>query len=190
VPEATQAIAPSSPAGLVGRDQDLIALHRSLRTALAARRQVVFIAGEAGIGKTSLLNALLDQVRATDSVRIVCGQCVEQYGTRNRTCRSSLRLGSFAKVPIPRKCSRSSPDTPPRGCTMPGAVSEDDYRTLQMRAQGTSQSRMVGELCQALEFLSADQPLIIGLEDLQWSDYSTLDLLSILARRLEPGRCL
>ncbi len=189
VPEAIQAIAPSSPAGLVGRDQDLIALHRSLRTALAARRQVVFIAGEAGIGKTSLLNALLDQVRATDSVRIVCGQCVEQYGTREPylpifSALRQLCQGTDSKEVL-AILARHAPSWLAQ---MPGAVSEDEYRTLQMRAQGTSQSRMVGELCQALEFLSADQPLIIGLEDLQWSDYSTLDLLSILARRLEPGR--
>jgi predicted ATPase len=46
----------------------VIALHRSLLTLLGGKRQVVLIAGEAGIGKTALLNAFPDQARATHSI--------------------------------------------------------------------------------------------------------------------------
>jgi predicted ATPase len=49
---------------------------------------------------------------------------------------------------------------------------------------------MLREMAEALEALTASQPLILVLEDLHWSDYSTLDLIAMLARRQEPARLL
>ena len=49
---------------------------------------------------------------------------------------------------------------------------------------------MLRELAEALELLTAQQPLVLVLEDLHWSDPSTLDLLAVLARRREPARLL
>jgi predicted ATPase len=49
---------------------------------------------------------------------------------------------------------------------------------------------MVRELCEALEALTLDDPLVIVLEDLHWVDPSTLDLISALARRREAAKLL
>jgi hypothetical protein len=49
---------------------------------------------------------------------------------------------------------------------------------------------MVREICEALEALSAQTPLIVILEDLHWADPSTLDVISALARRREPAKLL
>jgi len=46
------------------------------------------------------------------------------------------------------------------------------------------------EMAEALEALTAKTPLVLVLEDLHWSDYSTLDLLGMLARRQEAARLL
>jgi hypothetical protein len=73
---------------------------------------------------------------------------------------------------------------------MPGLLSGDQLQTLQKRVQGTTQARMLGEFCEALEGLAAERPLIIGLEDLQWTDLATLDLLSIIARRDQYARLM
>lgn len=53
-----------------------------------------------------------------------------------------------------------------------------------------TQERMLREMAQALEELTAEQPLVLWLEDLHGSDYATLDLLAFLARRREPARLL
>jgi predicted ATPase len=55
---------------------------------------------------------------------------------------------------------------------------------------GASQERMVRELAEALEALTAEQLLVLVLEDLHWSDHATLDLIAWLARRREPARLL
>jgi predicted ATPase len=49
---------------------------------------------------------------------------------------------------------------------------------------------MLRELAEALEVITQERPLILVLEDLHWSDPSTLDLLSMIARRTEPARLL
>jgi predicted ATPase len=46
---------------------------------------------------------------------------------------------------------------------------------------GATRERMLREMGEALDALTADVPLVLILEDLHWSDYSTLDLISYLA---------
>jgi len=49
---------------------------------------------------------------------------------------------------------------------------------------------MLREMGEALEALTAELPLVLILEDLHWSDYSTLDLISYLARQRQPAHLL
>jgi len=51
-------------------------------------------------------------------------------------------------------------------------------------------ARMLRELAEALEALTADRPLVLVLEDLHWSDRSTVEFLAYLGQRQEPARLL
>jgi predicted ATPase len=73
---------------------------------------------------------------------------------------------------------------------LPALVDEEELETLQRKVQGATRERMLRELAEALEVISAERPLVLWLEDLHWSDVSTLDLLASLARRKEPARLL
>src|SRR5262249_15721699 len=55
---------------------------------------------------------------------------------------------------------------------------------------GASRERMLREMGEALEALTADAPLVLALEDLHWSDYSTLDLISYIARQRRGARLM
>ena len=65
---------------LVGRDQALGELRAYLARALGGHRQIVFVTGEPGIGKTSLVDEFQRQAGAGGGMRIARGQCVEGYG--------------------------------------------------------------------------------------------------------------
>jgi predicted ATPase len=65
---------------LVGREADLTQLQQRFAHALAGERQVGLISGEAGIGKTALVDAFVDRVRANDDLWVGHGQCIEHYG--------------------------------------------------------------------------------------------------------------
>src|SRR5262249_24948835 len=66
----------------------------------------------------------------------------------------------------------------------------DERETLRRQLLGGTKERMLREMAEALEALTATAPVVLVLEDLHWSDYSTLDLLAMLARRQEPARLL
>jgi tetratricopeptide (TPR) repeat protein len=61
---------------------------------------------------------------------------------------------------------------------------------MQREILGATRERMVREICEALEVLTAERPLVLVFEDLHWVDSSTLDLISALARRREAAKLL
>src|SRR5262249_53752696 len=67
---------------LVGRAQSLDVLHDCLRRALRDQRQLVFVTGEPGIGKTALVDEFQHQAAPAMRGRIARGQCVEGYGSQ------------------------------------------------------------------------------------------------------------
>src|SRR5262245_20770337 len=73
---------------------------------------------------------------------------------------------------------------------MPALLPITDLEALQRRTHDATRERMLRELAEALEVLTTEQPLVLWLEDLHWSDVSTLDWLTFVARRREPARLL
>ena len=73
---------------------------------------------------------------------------------------------------------------------MPWLVSPAELSRVQGRTVGATQERMLREIVEALFAGAAERPVVLLLEDLHWSDPSTLALLSALARRRDPARLL
>src|SRR5262245_36891468 len=83
VREASSDASPNQPARavtMVGRDASRALLESSLDRALHGHRQVVFITGEPGAGKTTLVDTFLRRAAVGASLRIARGQCVEGFG--------------------------------------------------------------------------------------------------------------
>ena len=177
----------------VGRDAELAQLHKWLERALEGERQIVFVTGEPGIGKTILVEEFLDQEQLAneESLWIGRGQCIEHYGigepylpvldALGRLCRES---GGESLLQLLDK------HAPTWLVQMPALVGAAEQLKLQKRVAGATQPRMLRELADALEVISQERPLVLRLEDLHWSDYSTLEWLGFLARRTETARLL
>ena len=73
---------------------------------------------------------------------------------------------------------------------MPWLLADDELDAVQRRLIGATPQRMLREMLETLEAISQDLTLVLVLEDLHWSDPSTVDLLDALARRREPARLL
>jgi DNA-binding winged helix-turn-helix (wHTH) protein len=175
--------APREPL-LVGREAQLAQLHGWLEETRNGARHIVFVTGEPGIGKTTLVEAFLAQVTNRDGLRIVQGQCVEQYGAGEAYLPILEALERLGKVLGPEQLAGTLRQFAPMWLLQLPALTRPAERTqLQQQLAGATRHRMLRELAQALEVLTAECPLIVWLEDLHWSDYSTLDLVSTLARR-------
>jgi DNA-binding winged helix-turn-helix (wHTH) protein/tetratricopeptide (TPR) repeat protein len=175
---------------MVGREEALARIRRLFAKASAGIRQVVFITGEPGIGKTTFARSFLGAIARDRVEHIGYGQCVEQYGSAEpympvlegltRLCRGPQGAALLAVV---RRVA------PSWLAQMPSLMSESEHEALQPITQGMTQQRMLREMAEALEVMAAETPLVLLLEDLHWSDPSTLDLIATVARRSEPA-CL
>jgi predicted ATPase len=72
----------------------------------------------------------------------------------------------------------------------PWLLNPAEREALQREVLGTTRERMLREMVEALEAITAETPLVLVLEDLHWSDRATLDLLASLAQRREAARLL
>ncbi len=177
----------AAQSGLVGRAADLAQLHDTLAQAMNGERRVVFITGDAGIGKTALLESFLKEATDELQVWVARGQCLEQYGAGeaylpvieaiSRLCRerASDNLVELLRNHAPTWLQQ-----------MPWLTTISDRKATL----GASRERMLSEMAEMLEAAAARAPLVLALEDLHWGDYSTLDLVSYLARRREQARLL
>lgn len=183
--------APPPPANVVGRQAVLDQLRKWLDIALGGKRQVVFITGEPGLGKTTVVDAFLATLAGDATILRTTGQCIEHFGmgepympvleAMGRLCRGEWRerLTAFLGRHAPTWLAQ-----------MPWLVAPAEREVLEHEVLCATRERMLRELAEALEVLTSEIPLVLILEDLHWSDYSTVDLLSLLVRRQEPARLL
>ena len=175
----------------VGREEELTRLHAWLASARRGVRQMVFVTGEAGLGKTTLVEAFVTAIGSHGPLWIGHGQCVEHYGAGEAYLPVLEALGRLCRGPDGKELvALLGQQAPTWLVQMPGLLRTADLETLRRRIGGATRERMLRELAEALELLSARQPLVLVLEDLHWSDPSTLDLLAVLARRREAARLL
>src|ERR1051325_10153907 len=138
----------------------------------SGERQIVFVTGEAGIGKTSLVDAFVQSVASGGNIRIGRGHCLEHYGTSEaylpvleavtRLCRENRQMIDVLRANAPMWLLQ-----------MPSLVGISEREALSREMTGATRARMLREVGADLEALAADAPLVLILEDLHWSDYST-----------------
>jgi predicted ATPase/DNA-binding winged helix-turn-helix (wHTH) protein len=179
------------PVSLVGREAELTHVHQWLATALQGVRQVGFIVGEVGIGKTTLVDAFAAQVEREAVVWIGHGQCIDHYGVGEAYLPLLEALGRLCRGPEGHHfLALLQQQAPSWLVQMPTLLSEAERATLERQESGVTQARMLRELAEAVETLTVERPLVLVLEDLHWSDASTLAWLAYVARRRETARLL
>lgn len=180
----------STPPCRVDRPAVKTRLLHSWKRSLRGQRQVVFLTGEAGIGKTTLIEMFLAEI-AEQAPAVLRMRCVEHFGRGEtllplieaieKRCRAPEGAGL---IELLRRYA------PVWLAQLPSVLPPEERASLQHEIFGASPERMVREGCELLERLSAHGPLVLVLEDLHWSDPGTLDLISLLARRDEPAALL
>jgi predicted ATPase len=176
----------------VGRDRERAQIAEWIEMAESGRRQVAFVTGDAGIGKTTLVEvALRDHARRSNAYfRVARGQCIQQYGGGEPY---KPVLEAIAEL---RRSSDGTTIDRALRARAPGWVLDAVGAAPPGRADFASPTDSAS-FAPALQMLSAtvteiarEDPLVLLFEDIQWSDHSTLDLLTTLAHEREPARLL
>ncbi len=152
----------NQPSGeLFGRDRELSDADAALDAAASGTPQVLLVGGDAGIGKTALVNAVLHRARER-GFTVLVGHCLDiDDGVALRSVREALRQAILG---------RSDDELGPL------------TRRLSPYLRGDSDAATVDELGLVVGELVADGPVLVVLEDLHWADRSTIDFAAAVAR--------
>ncbi len=188
--------APAAPpdagaAAMVGRTHELEVLRAALGESAAGTRKIVFVTGEAGIGKTTLIDRFVAELEQIGGVCIARGQCLEQYGESEAYLPVLEAIGRLAADPgVPELADALRRCAPSWVSQLPALNPERAAERRSGEAVLPSPARMLREIADALELFTRGRALVLVLEDLQWSDPSTADLIACLARRRQSARLL
>lgn len=177
---------------LMGRDAELKHLHAAWQAALDGDTRLLFVTGEAGIGKSALLAGFQRQVAAEHPKSLWArGQCLEHTGTSEPYLPVLEALGHLLRKTADEKTIELMKRLAPSWLLLLPELMEDaEYALLKQKNVGVAKERMLRELAEALEQMSLSQGLLLVIEDLHWADAATLELISFLAQRQVPSRLL
>lgn len=168
----------------IGRETEMAGLAALWESAADGHGRCVVVSGEAGVGKSHLINSLADYA-ATRGGLALTGHCYEfehalPYQAVVEMLRSAAAVISLADLPLAHRASlaRLAPD-------VLGAAGGP-----QMAADDESRAQLFEAFLQAFLSLSRSQPLLLLIEDAHWASESTLDWLTYAAPRMAEGRAL
>lgn len=187
---ATASRARAVPFPLTGRQQEWTALQAAY---MASRQQGQFVvlAGEPGIGKTRLLDELLHDAQAQGSATLTLrayeGESTLAYGpwlTGLRSCLAETPAQRLATVPG-NALSETARLLPELATRMPGLPP-----TAPLNSPGAQARFLDGITRVVLALLNSPAPGVLAIDDVQWADEASLDLLTYLVRRLRDSQLL
>jgi DNA-binding CsgD family transcriptional regulator len=168
----------------VDRERELAVLEEALRRVSAGEPSVVVVGGEAGVGKSRLVEEFVERSR-DDGSRVLVGGCVE------------LGEESLPFVPVVSALRSLTHELGVDGleALLPGARGElarlvPELGLPEPDVGGERQGRLFEVLVGLFERLGRERPLVLVVEDLHWADRSTRELLSFLARSLRGSAVL
>jgi DNA-binding winged helix-turn-helix (wHTH) protein/tetratricopeptide (TPR) repeat protein len=169
-----------------GRAEPLSRLRRAWDIACSGKRAVVWVAGEPGIGKTTLIEHF---IASLGDVACAHGQCVEHFGTGEpylpvlqaleELCRSDSEVPALLRAVAPTWLLQ-----------LPWLSAAEEREALRRELAGVNPDRMLREMGQFLDRYTERRPLLLVTEDLHWSDRATIQLIDYIARRRGGARLM
>ena len=172
----------SGPA-FVGRQGEFDALEEIWASAAAGTRQVVFVGGEPGAGKSRLVSEAASALSRA-GVAVLIGHCLSDSPVAYQPFRDPVRaLIPAVDSVIP---AESRDDVRDRLTALVG-IDRHDRGSVERAGQARD---LYDAVVETLQGVAAVQPVALILEDLHWATRSTLQLLSYLVHHVTDARLL
>jgi DNA-binding winged helix-turn-helix (wHTH) protein/predicted ATPase len=191
-PATTSMAQPSIASGAwIERPAAMAWLQRQLAAAGSGSTRLALLTGEAGIGKSCLIERFARESSQDQALFVASCQCVEHTAgvepylpmldALNALCRMAPE---FDLVALMRQTA------PSWLLQLPWLLAPDDRLALQREVAGTTPERMLRECGEFLDRATEGRPLLLLMEDLHWCDSATLQLIGYLARRRGSARLM
>ena len=185
-------------APFIGREEHLRTLGESFELTLAGRAVLVFVHGSSGMGKSALVHQFIRKLRQENEDAVVLsGRCFERESVPYKALDSLIDALSRYLMHLPKEetevllpadvqaLARLFPALrrlQPVARARRGVLEIPDERELKLRARTA--------LRELFERLAERRPLVLYIDDLQWGDRDSADLLSELLRPPDPPALL
>lgn len=177
---------PSVKKAFVGRQSAIDELLSVWDRVIKGHRRVAWVVGEAGVGKSTLVENFADLLNLPVYAH---GQCVEQHGTGEPylpvlealagLCRHDASLVELMRTTSPTWYLQ-----------LPWLGIAEHHEKLRRELAGVGQDRMLREFGELLDRYTQTKPLLLITEDLHWCDQATLQLMNHIARRRSSSRLM
>jgi class 3 adenylate cyclase/tetratricopeptide (TPR) repeat protein len=185
---------------MVGRDQELALLLERWLQAQGGEGQCLLLVGEAGIGKSRIVRALLDAVAHSDhtNVRYQCSPyhvdsamwpIVQQLTAAARLSADDPPAAKLDKIESLLRHTTPLGDSAPLIASLLGVPHEERYGARELAPQ-VRRSRTLATLVDLMKSLAARRPVLVVLEDVHWIDPSTLEFVHLMLDTIEDRRVL
>jgi serine/threonine protein kinase/tetratricopeptide (TPR) repeat protein len=168
---------------LVGREDALLALARASDEALRGAARVALITGPLGIGRTRLLDAAAAAPGFASGVVLRAGCSPERRGP----LRPLLRALEARRAAAEHEAERAARGGPPDGATAVLREAIERAVSAALRPADHGEGNALEGVEDALLCMAERAPVLLAVDDLQWGDAHTLELLRLLVERADSG---
>jgi class 3 adenylate cyclase/tetratricopeptide (TPR) repeat protein len=180
---------------MIGREDERFTLAEALRALITKESRVVIIEGEAGLGKSRLVEELFRQANAMNvNVLLGLAEAIEQntpYHVWKNIVRKIFNLDeqenlneqklSFEKMIEENNLKEQAPFLSP---VLPFAISDNENtKNVLGEARATALHEII---LQRLEKVAQQAPTVLVIEDVQWLDSGSWALLNLVAQQINP----
>ena len=177
----------------VGRAKERDELDAAFSQVSKGSGLVVAIAGEPGIGKTTLVEDFLSHLAASERLcRIARGRCSDRLAGTGAYLPLLEALDALLHGRDGDTAAATMKLLAPTWYVQLARLPVDDESAMRLREDVStgSQERLKRELGAFLREMSRSAPIVLAIEDIHWADLSTIDLLTYLAGMLDSLRLL
>lgn len=170
---------------LIGREIELAQLDSFLNAAMKGKGTTVFLSGEAGSGKTRLINEFLNQLVGKDFF-VLSGWCLSDVAVPYLPFMEALN--AYFSSQSSSELSKDDEATIKAWLAGPKQVSKSDR--LQNLTPQAWQDLTVAAVTKTLLSMSNKKTLVLFIDDLHWADSASLSLLHYVSRFIRTARVL
>ena len=180
-----------SKAALFGRDSAIQQIDQCWDETLSGQKKILFINGDAGLGKTALISHWLNEQMASPSDSILASvSCFNQHDSSEPYLPILNALSYLLKNPQHTATVKTllRQYAPSWLLQMPSLLEENELEALKQELFGVTKQRMLREFVDFIEAVAQSTAILLCIEDLHWSDTASLDLIMALAQRQSLDR--
>ena len=174
---------------MIGRAFEIAQLHACWQRTLTGEQQLILISGDPGVGKSTLVDTWLADLKPGPEILYCKNNCLQQYAISGISLPILDALGKLCRGPQRERLLRLLVQYAPSWLKqLPWLHIDLESSQQRSKVEHTLGKPLLLQLAALLEALTQESPLLLVFEDLERADMTTLDLLTYLIQRQESAR--